>query len=539
VAASVSTGSVLLRGGSVYSPTAPFATALLVVDGEIAWVGEENAADSYADSADEVVQLAGRLVTPGFVDAHVHLAQTGFALGSLDLSHTASLADALAELERFAREHSGRLLRAHGWDESRWPEARRISGPELDQAVGRQAAYVSRIDGHSAVVSSALLAQDGSIATRDGWRGDGTVERDAHHAVRQAVHDLTTRSERQAALRGAVQHAARRGITSVHELNAPHIAPFDDLRLLAEMAATEPIPEVVPYWGGLLGDGAEDDVQVCGYAGDLNMDGAIGSRTACMHEAYDDEATTGHLYLDAEQVSEHVVLCTQRDLQAGFHVIGDRAMHEVVEGFRRAAARLGTDAIVGARHRLEHVEMPDADAITAMTELGVVASVQPGFDALWGAPGQLYDQRLGWSRAGAMNPFGSLHRAGVALAFGSDSPVTPLDPWGAVRAAAHHHDEEERLTVRAAFNAHTRGGHRARRRDDAGVLVPGASATYVVWDVPGELIVQTPDERVAAWSTDPRSGVPVLPDLHPGADLPTCVRTVVAGATIYDAEDES
>ena len=119
---------VLLRGGSVYSPAAPFATALLVVDGQVAWVGEEDAAESHAESADDVVHLAGRLVTPGFVDAHVHLAQTGFALASLDLSHAASLAEALAELERFARHYSGRLLRAHGWDESRWPEARRMTG---------------------------------------------------------------------------------------------------------------------------------------------------------------------------------------------------------------------------------------------------------------------------------------------------------------------------------------------------------------------------------------------------------------------------
>jgi predicted amidohydrolase YtcJ len=127
----------------------------------------------------------------------------------------------------------------------------------------------------------------------------------------------------------------------------------------------------------------------------------------------------------------------------------------------------------------------------------------------------------------------------VVLAFGSDSPVTPLGPWAAVRAAAHHHEESERLTVRAAFNAHTRGGHRARCDDNGGVLAPGADATYVVWEVPGDLTVQTPDERVAGWSTDPRAGVPVLPDLDPDAPLPMCMRTVVRGTTIYTAESDT
>jgi predicted amidohydrolase YtcJ len=133
-----------------------------------------------------------------------------------------------------------------------------------------------------------------------------------------------------------------------------------------------------------------------------------------------------------------------------------------------------------------------------------------------------------------MNPLASLNRAGVALAFGSDTPVTPFDPWGAVRAAAWHHNEAERLTVRAGFNAHTRGGWRAARRDEGGVIATGAPASVAVWDVPGDLLVQTPDARVAAWSTDPRAGVPHLPDLHPDLDLPTCVMTLVAGEVAFE-----
>ena len=110
---------------------------------------------------------------------------------------------------------------------------------------------------------------------------------------------------------------------------------------------------------------------------------------------------SGHLYLDREQVRAHVVACTRAGKQAGFHVIGDRAMREVASRTASAAADVGVDAMVAARHRLEHVEMPDADVIETMADLGVVASVQPAFDAAWGAPGELYDQRLGWERAGA------------------------------------------------------------------------------------------------------------------------------------------
>jgi predicted amidohydrolase YtcJ len=156
------------------------------------------------------------------------------------------------------------------------------------------------------------------------------------------------------------------------------------------------------------------------------------------------------------------------------------------------------------------------------------------FDAYWGGADSLYAQRLGADRAQPMNAFASMNRAGVALAFGSDTPVTPFDPWAGVRAAAWHHTESERITARAAFNAYTRGGWRAARRDEGGVIALGAPASIAVWDVPGDLVVQTPDSRIAAWSTDPRAGVPQLPDLHPDVELPTCVLTLVRGETAYE-----
>lgn len=509
---------VLLRNGSVCSPSAPAATALLTLGERVVWVGSGDAADGYVDAADRVVDLAGMLVTPGFVDAHTHLALTGRGLVTLDLSRTGSLAEALLQIETYAVSHSVGVLFAHGWDETEWPEARTPTIAEIDAAVGDRPAYVSRIDGHSAVISSALLAKDRSIAGLDGWRGDGGVERAAHHAARDVTARLWSIEERSAALLRALRHAASRGITAVHELNAPHISAFDDFAILRELADTEPLPDVVPYWGEICGGGVED-ATLLGFAGDLCADGAIGSRTACLHEPYADADTSGHLYLDSAEVAEHVVYCTQRGKQAGFHVIGDRALAEVVTGLRRAADTVGAEAMIAARHRLEHVEMPTPEAIDTLARLGVVASVQPAFDAAWGHPGGLYERRLGASRAASMNPFASMRSAGVVLAFGSDSPVTPMDPWAGVRAAALHSNPAQRLSIEAGFDAATRGGHRACRRDDAGVLAPGAPATYAVWDVP-------------------ETAEPGLPDLTRDRPLPRCVQTVVAGNPVFSAEDD-
>jgi predicted amidohydrolase YtcJ len=146
----------------------------------------------------------------------------------------------------------------------------------------------------------------------------------------------------------------------------------------------------------------------------------------------------------------------------------------------------------------------------------------------------MYARRLGADRAEALNPFALLASQGVALAFGSDAPVTGLDPWATVRAAANHHTSSSAVSTRAAFAAATRGGWRAGGVRDGvmGTLVPGAPASYAVWDI-GELDSSAPSAAVRRWSTDPRSRVPALPRLGPTDTLPRCRQTVHRGAVIY------
>lgn len=531
---------ILLRNGNVYSPADPFATAMVVEDGVVAWIGAEGAAEAHTSAADEIVDLDGALVTPAFVDSHVHATATGLALTGLDLA----AADAAAGLDRIAA-HAARLaaddvLLGQGWDEPSFPDG--IPGvAALDRAVGGRRAYLSRIDVHSALASSALRAAVPGLEGMAGYHPDGTLTGAAHHAVRAAAHAALTADQRAAAQRTARARAAALGIGTLVECAGPEIAGADDLALLRKLAAEEPGPDVVAYWGEAVEDAAAARELVArhgvhGLAGDLFADGSLGSHTACVHGGYTDRPdTSGTAHLSPEAIAAHLRACTEGGVQAGFHAIGDAAVDAVVAGARAAADAHGAAAVRALRHRIEHVEVIGDDAIAAFAELGLFASVQPGFDALWGGPAGMYARRLGTDRAARMNPFATLNRAGVPLAFGSDSPVTPLGPWAAVRAAAFHRTEAQRISVRAAFNAHTRGGHRALGRDEHGVLVPGAPATYAVWRT-GELTVQAPDHRLSAWSTDPTSGTPGLPDLTPGVELPTCARTVVRGQTVYAGE---
>ena len=506
--------TTLYRNARVYTP-GPQATALAVDGDRIVWLGDGEV------STDETVDLGGAFVAPAFVDAHVHCTQTGLMLTGLDLHGCPSLAAALDKVEAYARQRRGRPILGTGWDETTWPERRGPTARELDRASYGSVVYLARADVHSAAVSSALLAQCG-------LESDGIVDLDAHHAVREVALASLTPGQIADAQRAALAEAARLGIGSVHEMSGPVVAGEADLLSLLSLDTGV---EVVPYWSD-LGDVATSlRLGLRAAGGDLFCDGSIGSRTAAFHAPYADRDTNGTLHHDVDSIAAHVEACVAHGLQAGFHVIGDRAVEAVLDAFER----VGRERVTGGRHRLEHVEATSPESVERIAALGLVASVQPAFDAEWGGPDGMYVARLGEQRAAMLNPYALFASAGVPMAFGSDAPVTPLDPWGGVRAATLHHTPSSRLSARAAFSAHTRGGWRAARVEGAGELAPGAPATFAIWDLPTELVVQAPDDRVSAWSTDPRSGVAGLPDLS--APDPVCRTTVVRGRQVWPTPD--
>lgn len=510
---------VLYRNGRVYSPADPTATALLVSGGEVAWLGT----DADAPAADAVVDLDGALVTPAFVDAHVHTTDTGIVLLGLDLAGTRSAADVL---DRVAA-HAGRLpadavVLGHGWDESGWPVRQPPSAAELDRAAGGRRVYLAQASVHSAVVSTALLPA--APPDTPGWDPSGWLRRDAHHRVRAVAMGSLSAGQRRIAQRGALRHAASLGIAAVHECGGPGTSSEEDFTAALALSG-QGLPEVYGYWGELGAVAKARELGAVGAGGDLYADGALGSQTAHLRGPYADDPAggCGYGYLSAEQVAGHLVACTEVGLQGGFHAIGDRAVATVLAGFALAAARVGLARLRAARHRVEHLEILDKALIAGLVEFGVVASVQPAFDRLWGGEDGMYALRLGPQRALSSNPLAALAGVGVALAFGSDSPVTPLDPWGAVRAAMTHHNPVQRLGLRTAFAAHTRGGWRAVGRDEDGVLAPGAPATFAVWSTPAGLSRGLPE----LLATEPEQPVP---------DLPACRLTVLRGEVIFSAE---
>ncbi|GGM28204.1 amidohydrolase [Promicromonospora citrea] len=576
--------SILYRNGVVHSSADPFAEAVLVDDGVVAWIGADDTAAGLAARADRVVDLDGALVTPGFVDAHAHVLETGLAAEAVDLGAAAgvrSLGQALAVLHGRARrlevaDPSGeQVLLAVGWDEQAWPEGRPFTRSELDAACGGRAVYAARVDVHSAVISSAMAARagierdpawTGAAASGSGWSDapadTGLVTADLHHRVRAVAHTLTP-DHRTRLYRDTLAAWAARGVVSVHEMSGEHLdtrAGLAELHALTADPAEHALPHLAAYRGELCR--TADDARallaelpfLTGIGGDLNVDGSIGSRTAALRHPYSDlpadPATagftgalthpdgtpwTGDLYLDADQIAGHLVAVQEAGVQGAFHVIGDRAMDETVLGLQAAAQITSDGAVRSGHHRIEHALFVDAATLAALLVRGVGLSVQPAFDTAFNGSDGVYVTRLGAARAGALMPFADLAQAGVPLAFGSDTPVTPVDPWQAVRAATRHDDPDQRISAGAAFRAHTRGGWRLAGLDHtgAGQLRVGAPAHLAVWRTE-RLGVQAAPGRLASWSEEARAGTPLLPDLSPDAPEPECLHTLRDGVVIHD-----
>jgi len=526
----------LFVGGRIYSASAPDATAMAVTDGTIVWVGQDRTGRVLHPDA-EIVDLDGAFVAPGFVDTHVHVTAHGLALTGLDLTGAANRDDVLRRVGEYAAGRDDAVIWGHGWDETRWPDPTPPTTDELDAAAPGRLVYLGRIDAHSAAASTALRVAAGALDMLGGYHPQRPVTAAAHHAVRAAARTGLTAAQRAEARHAALDDFAAHGIVAVHECGGPDISGRDDF---TELLATDHPVEVRGYWGQAVrtADDATALLAATGahaLGGDLFVDGAFGSHTAWLAAPYADRPDChGTAYLSTEELADHVRACTTAGIQAGFHVIGDAAVAATVAAFDAVAAELGGPAVGARGHRLEHVESITGPQAEQLARYGVIASMQPMFDALWGGPDAMYAQRLGAARAATLNAFAGIASTGMSLAFGSDAPVTPPRPWQMLRAAVHHRTPGSGISPRAAFAAATRGAWRAGGVRDgmAGTLDPGAPASYALWEA-GDLVIRAPKDSVQRWSTDPRSRVAPLPDLADGTDDPVLVRSVHRGRVVY------
>jgi predicted amidohydrolase YtcJ len=485
----------------------PTATALTVRNGRFQVVGTDaEVAEAFPDAPS--IDVGGRTVVPGFIDAHAHLQELGHALRRVDLTGTSSPEAVLERLRAFvsARDlEEGTWLRGHGWDDTDWSTTTRPARHLLDDAFLHRPVWLTRTDVHAGWANTAALdATVGQSRLREMSDPDGgRIERDADgrptgilvDAAMALVQDQIpdpSSSECDRALSAALQHTAERGITGLHDagVDLNTLRRFQDfidddafpLRVYAMINGRGDIFDHFCERGPLH----DNSGRLTAESVKFFADGALGSRGAALLDDYaDDPGNRGFLLHEETSFRRHVQRAVECGFQVNTHAIGDRANRFVLDAYE-AAMNACTQPV--RRPRIEHAQIVAPDDRLRFGALGVIASVQPRFapsDMDW-APA-----RLGPARIDQAYAWKSLQEAGAPLAFGSDAPVEPIDPIQGFHAAVTRQNADgqpeggwrptERLSRSTALHAYTQGAaHAAFREEKVGSITPGTRADFVV-----------------------------------------------------------
>lgn len=465
--------------GRIYTLAEPArAEALLVRDGRIAALGSTEEIQAQANAAKaEVIDLQGKVVLPGFIDAHTHLVFAGLAKTRyLDLSGARSLDELLDQVRAAVKGKSrDEWLIGRRWDESRWPERRYVTRQDLDRVAPRVPVALFRVDGHLLSVNSRALE---SIELPERFQEEADLERGllreeaAWWFYDQIEPGLEAIEE---AIQAAVKEAHALGITSAHEIVKPrylrayqHLHKRGELRLRVYANPRADSLDNLIHLG--LETGLGDEWLRLG-AIKVFADGSIGAGNAALREPYHDREERGKLNYTPEQLLKLVRTAHEHGWQVMTHAIGDRAIRLVLETYRQAGVGPAD------RYRIEHFELPHDEDLQEAARMGIIASMQPNF-VKWAGPGGLYEARLGPERTERIGPHRLVLDAGIRVAFGSD--CMPLGPLFGLHQAVNAPHPAQRLAVEEAIRCYTQGGAYAAFEEDLkGTLEPGKLADFI------------------------------------------------------------
>jgi predicted amidohydrolase YtcJ len=482
----------------------PRAEAVAILGNRIAAVGDNKELAATVGPKTKVLDARGRLVLPGFNDAHVHFLSGGFQLSQVDLRDAATPAEFTQRIARFVSTvTSNHWITGGHWDHERWPGTPLPTKEIIDAATTNVAVFVSRLDGHMALANSLALKlagitretkdPDGGLIVRDA-RGEPTgLLKDAAMSLVYRVIPSFTFEQKLAAARAATDHAASLGVASVQDMSAgADIGVYQELLRRGQLKTRIYGFSPLPNWERLVRAGmraafGSEMLRVGGLKG--FSDGSLGSTTALFFEPYNDSPNTSGLPAD-EMFPEggmlkHVKEADAAGLQVVVHAIGDKANDTMLSIFEQVTQ---TNGPRDRRFRIEHAQHLRLQDIARFGRAGVIASMQPYHAA---DDGRWAEKRIGAERCQGTYAFRSLLDSGATLAFGSDWTVAPLDPLQGILAAVTRqtldgkHPQgwipEQKITVEEAVRAYTVGSAYAEFQEAVkGTITPGKLADLVV-----------------------------------------------------------
>ncbi|HVT37561.1 MAG TPA: amidohydrolase [Gemmatimonadaceae bacterium] len=504
----------------------PVVEALVVRGGRVTFIGDGRGALALRGQQTRVLDLGGRTVIPGMVDAHGHIAGLGSALAIVDLTGASSYDEVVGRVAAKARTlQPGQWITGRGWDQNRWGDARFPTHEKLSTAVPNNPVYLTRVDGHAGLANRRAMDAAGlSAATRDPEGGhieraangtpSGVFVDNAQRLVGEKVPH-STREDVKRQVQAAIAEAQRWGLTGAHDAGASTevLDIYEELGKAGQLnfrlnAMIGDDSVALAHWFARGPQSGLHGGMLWIRSVKLYIDGAMGSRGAALLEPYSDDPKNRGLFVSPPA---HIQEVAVRALKAGFqvntHAIGDRGNRVALDAYEAALAAV---PVADHRFRIEHAQLLHHADIPRFARLGVIPSMQASHqtsDMYW------IGSRLGSGRLQGAYAWRSLIDAGAIVPNGSDFPVEQVNPLISFHAAVSRQDAdgwpsggwhpEQRLTREEALKSMTIWpAYAAFQEKELGSLTPGKHADFVVLDqdimrVPPELILRT--RVVSTW----------------------------------------
>jgi hypothetical protein len=449
------------------------------------------------------LDMGGKTMLPGMIDAHGHVMGLGEQLQLLDLSATTSLEDALGKIRDYAATHPNKWVIGRGWNQEKWKLGRFPTTAELDSAVGDRPVWLARVDGHAGWANSRAIELAGiTAATRDpaggriersaGGKPDGVFVDSATRLIDKVVPGATPR-ERNAAFLAAQEKLLSLGITATTDMGTS-VEDWNTYRRMGDLGLLK--VRIMSYASGVdtalavAGQGPTpwlygDRLRMGGIK--LYDDGALGSRGAWLKADYSDApGQKGLGFLSDDQLLNLMTRGSMDGFQIAVHAIGDRANQQVLDAIEVLSDTYKDDR----RWRIEHAQIVDPKDLPRFGKYGIIASMQPVHQT---SDRLMAEARLGPDRLGGAYAWRSMLRNGAKLAFGSDYPVESPDPWAGWATSFTRQDAEmqpfggwrpeEAITREQGWAGFTTGAAYAGFAEDKiGHLAPGMRADFVIVD---------------------------------------------------------
>ena len=423
----------------------PRATAIAVDNGSIVAVGSD---DDVKNLSGDIVDLGGRCVIPGLVDAHVHFHNYAVSLQQIDLNTTQSVSEALARVQAVADESSdaNQWIEGRGWQQEKWPDRQFPTAQQLDRATGNRPALLKHHSGHASWVNTRamqLAGIDQATSDPDG----GQIQRDESGKPTGILFETATalvesiipeKTEQQLvnAMHKAQQACWEYGLVGLHDfdgrdcfqaLQTMHRAGELGLRFVKNIPVAL-LEEAIGV--GLRSGFGNEWLRMGGIK--IFADGALGPRTALMIKPYENEPhNRGMAVVEKEEMMRMAQRAYSNQLAITVHAIGDQAVHDVLDVYESLLPLAETHAVPAVPNRIEHVQIIHPEDHHRLAQLGVVASMQP----IHATSDYVTAERNWGERAKDSYAWRTMLKSGATVVFGSDSPIESIDPIVGIHAA--------------------------------------------------------------------------------------------------------